>query len=429
MVKITRRMALKFHSGGKIGLNLLKELNDERDLSLAYTPGVAEPCLAIKSDIEDVYTYTAKSNLVAVVTDGTAVLGLGDIGPSASIPVMEGKAVLFKAFAGIDGWPVPLDGVRTEGKTGRTDVDRFVEATKTIAPMYGGINIEDVAAPECFEVEKRLVRELDIPVFHDDQHGTAIISLAALKNYLLIVGKNISSIRVVVCGAGAAGIRIAELYKKAGIEELILCDSQGIVYEGRIGINRYKEPFAVKTKARSVADALKGADVFVGVSSGEILSVDAVKAMAPKPAVFAMANPIPEIRPEAALAARSDLIMATGRSDYPNQINNVLGFPFIFRGALDVVASDINDAMKLACADALAERARQEVPEHVKKAYPGTKIEFGPDYIIPKPFDRNVFVEASRAVAKAAMSTGVAKKSLNIPAYSRRLKKMIGKTD
>lgn len=419
--KITTEMALKYHLGGKIGLNLLKKLTDDIDLSLAYTPGVADPCRAIESDPACVYDYTSKNNLVAVVTDGTAVLGLGDIGPLASIPVMEGKAVLFKAFAGVDGWPVPLTGVRIDGDTGRSDPDAFIETVSRLAVMYGGINIEDVAAPECFEIEDCLREMLDIPVFHDDQHGTAVISLAGLKNYLILTGKNIADIKIVINGGGAAGIRIGELFRYAGAQNIFMCDSKGVIHDGRDNLTLKKQQFAVSTAARTLADVMNGADVFIGVSKPNLVDGDMARSMAPDPAIFAMANPVPEVMPEVVMGVRDDAFIATGRSDYPNQINNVLGFPFIFRGALDVRASDITMNMKIACSEALADLAREEVPQYICDAYSCTHLEFSRDYIIPKPFDRRVLVHASSRVAAAAMKDGVARKTVDIEEYKRGL--------
>ncbi|MFC1485578.1 malic enzyme-like NAD(P)-binding protein, partial [Candidatus Latescibacterota bacterium] len=383
---VTRERVLEYHLGGKIGLALLKKLETDLDLSLAYTPGVAEVCHAIADNPATVYNYTAKHNLVAVVTDGTAVLGLGDIGPLASIPVMEGKAVLFKAFSGVDGWPVPLAGVRVNGDEGKSDPDKVVEAVEHIAPMYGGINIEDIAAPACFEIEDRLRASLDIPVFHDDQHGTAIISLAGLTNYLLLTGKKIEDIVVVINGGGAAGIRIGELIRHAGVRTIFMMDSCGVIHDARDNLTLQKRQFAVRTSARTLADVMKGADVFIGVSFPNLVTQDMVRSMAPSPAIFAMANPEPEIRPELVREVRPDACIATGRSDYPNQINNVLGFPFIFRGALDVRATDITTGMKIACADALARLARDHVPDYICRAYGVEFLEFGPEYLIPKPF-------------------------------------------
>ncbi|MFC1541255.1 malic enzyme-like NAD(P)-binding protein [Candidatus Latescibacterota bacterium] len=424
--KITPEQALEYHLGGKIGLELIKELKNDVDLSLAYTPGVAEACRAIENDPEAVFTYTSKSNLVAVVTDGTAVLGLGDIGPLASIPVMEGKAVLFKAFSGVDGWPVPLTGIRKDGDTGRSDPDAFVETVSRIAPMFGGINIEDVAAPECFEIEDRLRVNLDIPVFHDDQHGTAIISFAGLENYLYLTGKKIGDIKIVINGGGAAGIRIGELFRYTGAKTIFMCDSRGVIHDGRNDLSEKKQSFAVTTKDRTLKDVMKDADVFVGVSLPRLVSPEMVKSMAPEPAIFAMSNPEPEILPELIREVRSDAYIATGRSDYPNQINNVLGFPFIFRGALDVRASEITMNMKIACAKALAELARQEVPDYICRAYGGIELEFGREYLIPKPFDRRVFVHASAGVAEAAMNDGVAGRTIDIETYKADLGKKFG---
>ncbi|MCE5250730.1 malate dehydrogenase [bacterium] len=422
-VMLTPEMALEYHLGGKIGLDLLKPLKNDRDLSLAYTPGVAEACRLIEKEPDFVWTHTAKGNMVAVVTDGTAVLGLGDIGARASIPVMEGKAVLFKAFAGVDAWPIPLEGVRQNGLTGRSDPDAFVGTVEKLAVMYGGINIEDVAAPECFEIEDRLRGKLDIPVFHDDQHGTAIISLAGLKNYLYLTGKKIGAIRIVINGGGAAGIRIGELFRFAGANEILMVDSKGVIHDGRTDLTAQKRQFAITTGARTLADAMKGSDVFIGVSKPNLVNRDMVRSMAPDPAIFAMANPVPEILPEEVMEARVDAYVATGRSDYPNQINNVLGFPFIFRGALDVKASDITMNMKVACSNALAGLAREEVPDYICAAYGGICLEFGRDYFIPKPFDRRVFVRASAAVAEAAIQDGVARKVIDIPAYTQELER------
>jgi malate dehydrogenase (oxaloacetate-decarboxylating)(NADP+) len=406
---ITDQEILHYHLGGKVGIEVLKELTDQRALSIAYTPGVAKPCLEIKKNPPDVYRYTAKSNLVAVVTDGTAVLGLGDIGPKASIPVMEGKAALFKAFARIDAWPVPLENCRTGGKYGPTDVNKLVEVALSLAEMYGGINLEDIAAPACFEVEERLQEGSDCPVFHDDQWGTAIITLAALKNYAFLAQKAIEDLSVVINGAGAAGIRIDETIKNEGVKQLLLLDSKGVIHEDRKDLNPFKRLYAVRTAKRTLAEAMKGADVFIGVSLPRLVAPEMVLSMAAFPAIFAMANPEPEVTPEEVnqIMGKRPYIMATGRSDYPNQINNVLGFPYIFRGALDVQAPNISRAMKKAASEALAQLARQDTPEYLKDAYPGDMLSFGPEYIIPKPFDRRLLVEVSYAVAKAASDEGI----------------------
>ncbi len=419
----TRDEVLDYHLGGKIGLKLLRRLKNNYDLSLAYTPGVAEVCRLIESEPGYVWSHTAKGNTVAVVTDGTAVLGLGDIGARASIPVMEGKAVLFKAFAGVDAWPIPIEGVRTNGLTGKSDPGAFIETVSRLAVMYGGINIEDVAAPECFEIEDRLRDMLDIPVFHDDQHGTAIICLAGLKNYLIFTGKKIEDIKIVINGAGAAGIRIGELFRYAGACNILMCDSKGVIHNGRTDLVTKKRQFAVATPARTLADAMKGADVFIGVSKPRLVDKKMALSMAPDPAVFAMANPEPEIMPELVREARVDACIATGRSDYPNQINNVLGFPFIFRGALDVRATDITMNMKVDCSNALAALAREPVPDYICEAYGGICLEFGLEYLIPKPFDRRVFVKASSAVAEAAMRDGVARVQVDIGKYTAELER------
>ncbi|MBN2373652.1 malate dehydrogenase [bacterium] len=407
-LNITDQEILRYHLGGKIGLDLTKKLADKRSLSIAYTPGVARPCLIIKNDPDSVYKYTSRGNLVAVVTDGSAVLGLGDIGPKASIPVMEGKAVLFKSFAGIDAWPVPLENCRKYGNEGSTDIGKLVDVAASLAGMYGGINLEDIAAPACFEVEERLQRIVDCPVFHDDQWGTAIITLAALKNYALLTGKNMEELNIVINGAGAAGIRIAETLRSEGAGTLLLLDSHGVINKRRHDLNLYKKAFAVNTTKTDLADALKGADVFIGVSCPGLVTKDMVNSMAECPAIFAMANPEPEITPQEASKAmgKRPYIMATGRSDYPNQINNALGFPYIFRGALDTKARRISMSMKKAASEALARLAQMEAPDYLKDAYPGEKLSFGFDYIIPKPFDRRLLVEVSYAVADAACQEG-----------------------
>ena len=404
-MKITKEDALLYHSSGrkgKIEVIVTKPCVTQRDLSLAYTPGVAEPCREIDKDVSKVYEYTAKGNLVAVISDGTAVLGLGDIGPEAGKPVMEGKGVLFKTFADIDVFDIEL---------GTKDVKEIIRVCQILEPTFGGINLEDIKGPECFYIEEELKRTLKIPVFHDDQHGTAIISGAAILNALDLIGKKIEDVKVVYNGAGASGIACAKFHISLGVkkENVIMCDSKGVIYKGRTsGMNEFKEDFAVETDARTLADALVGADVFFGLSQGNCVSKEMIKLMKQDPIIFAMANPDPEITYEDAVEARPDVIMATGRSDYPNQVNNVLGFPFIFRGALDVHATAINEEMKKAAAYALAKLAREDVPESVKRAYGVTEMSYGREYIIPKPFDPRVLTWVAPAVAQAAMDTGVA---------------------
>ena len=425
MRKITREEALEYHSRGrkgKIEVVPTKPCRTQEDLSLAYTPGVAEPCLEIAEHPDKVYDYTAKGNLVAVVSNGTAVLGLGDIGPLAGKPVMEGKGVLFKRFADIDVFDIEMD---------EKDPEKFIEAVAAISPTFGGINLEDIKSPECFEIEEKLKKRLQIPVFHDDQHGTAIISAAALLNALEIVGKSIREIKVVFVGAGAAAIACAKLYLSYGVkkENLRLVDKAGVIYTGRADVNQYKAPFAVATKERTLTDALVGADVFVGLSTKGTVTGEMLKGMGRDPIVFALANPDPEITPEEAKAARPDVIMATGRSDYPNQVNNVLGFPFIFRGALDVRAREINEAMKMAASKALASLAKMDVPDSVSKAYGGQSFRFGREYLIPKLFDFRVLLWVAPAVAEAAMTSGVARQPIgDMAAYLRRLEAMLSRS-
>jgi malate dehydrogenase (oxaloacetate-decarboxylating)(NADP+) len=423
---IRKQDALDYHKNGrpgKIEVVSSKPCATQRDLSLAYTPGVAEPCLEIEKNPEDAYQYTAKGNLVAVVSNGTAVLGLGNIGALAGKPVMEGKGVLFKRFADVDVFDIELN---TE------DPDEIIKAVKLLEPTFGGINLEDIKAPECFYIEEELKKIMGIPVFHDDQHGTAIISGAALINSLEIVNKKISEVKVVFSGAGAAGIACAKLYETLGVrrENIFLCDTKGIVYKGRKdGMNKYKDYFAQDTELRTLADAMKGADCFCGVSKKGVLTKEMVKSMADSPIVFAMANPDPEITYPDAKSVRDDIIMATGRSDYPNQVNNVLGFPFIFRGALDVRASTINNEMKIAAAMALAKLAKEDIPDSVIRTYGGSKIEFGKEYIIPKPFDPRVLLWEAPAVAEAAMFTGVAKNPiLDFEEYKDKLEARLGKS-
>ena len=423
---IRKQEALDYHSQGrrgKVEVVPSKPCQTQRDLSLAYTPGVAEPCREIEHNPEDAYLYTAKGNLVGVVSNGTAVLGLGDIGALAGKPVMEGKGVLFKRFADIDVFDIELNSHNPE---------EIIRAVQMLEPTFGGINLEDIKAPDCFYIEETLKKTMNIPVFHDDQHGTAIISGAALMNALEVAGKKIENVKVVFSGAGAAGIACAKLYEKLGVkrENILLVDTKGVVYKGRTeGMNPYKEYFAANTNARTLADALKGADVFCGVSAKGVVSKEMVRSMADHPIVFAMANPDPEITYDDAVSARDDIIMATGRSDYPNQVNNVLGFPFIFRGALDVRASVINDEMKIAASRALSQLAKQDVPDSVIRAYGGKRIEFGKEYIIPKPFDPRVLIWEATAVARAAMETGVARKPLaDIESYKDVLEARLGKS-
>lgn len=409
MAKITREAALAYHAEGKPGkieVVPTKPHSTQLDLSLAYSPGVAEPCLEIQKNPDDAYKYTNKGNLVAVISNGTAVLGLGDIGAVSGKPVMEGKSLLFKIYGGVDAFDIEVD---------EKDPARFVEVVKAIAPTFGGINLEDIKAPECFEIETRLKAELDIPVMHDDQHGTAIISCAGLVNALEVAGKKISEARIVVNGAGAAAISCARLYCAFGVkkENLVMLDSKGVISVDRTDINAQKREFATtQTELHTLEEAVKGCDVFVGLSKGNILSQDMVRTMAERPIIFALANPVPEITYEAAKAARPDVIMSTGRTDYPNQINNVIGFPYIFRGALDTAASAINEEMKQAAARAIAALARQEVPADVAKAYGVDKLVFGAEYFIPKPVDKRLIVEVSSAVAHAAMESGVARKQI-----------------
>lgn len=425
-MKIRPEDALNYHSmgrKGKIEVITTKPCETQWDLSLAYTPGVAIPCLEIEKEPQKVFDYTAKGNLVAVISNGTAVLGLGDIGAAAGKPVMEGKGVLFKRFADIDVFDIEVNEHNQE---------KMVEIVKAISPTFGGINLEDIKAPECFYIENKLKELLDIPVFHDDQHGTAIISGAALLNAIELTGKDISKVKVVYNGAGAAGIACANFHISLGVkrENVIFCDTKGVIYKGRTsGMNEFKEQFAIETDKRTLQEALVGADVFVGLSVANLLTKEMVQSMNDNPIIFAMANPDPEITYEDALAARSDVIMATGRSDYPNQVNNVLGFPFIFRGALDVQATSINEEMKKAAAYALANLAKEDVPESVKQAYGGIDIKFGREYIIPKPFDPRVLTWVAPAVAKAAMETGVARMPIkDFDAYRTQLDIRMGRS-
>ncbi|HYM94137.1 MAG TPA: phosphate acyltransferase, partial [Chitinophagaceae bacterium] len=421
--ELRKQQALEYHAKGrpgKIEVIPTKEAKTQKDLSLAYSPGVAEPCKEIAANKENVYKYTAKGNLVAVITNGTAVLGLGDIGPEAGKPVMEGKGVLFKIFADIDVFDIEIN---------EKDPEKFVQIVKSLEPTFGGVNLEDIKAPECFYIEKKLKEELNIPVMHDDQHGTAIISAAALLNALEIQKKKIEKVRFVVNGAGAAAIACSRLYEALGAkhENFLMFDRKGVLHKGRIGLDELKIQYANAKGEMSLEEAMKDADVFIGLSSGNVVSPDMIKSMAKNPIVFAMANPDPEISWEDATNARKDVIMATGRSDYPNQVNNVLGFPYIFRGALDVRATQINEAMKLAAVKALAELTKTPVPDIVNMAYDEKNILFGENYIIPKPLDPRLLVTVAPAVAKAAMESGVAQQPItNWESYTTNLNKRLG---
>ena len=417
--------ALEYHKGtraGKIEVVSTKPCVTQKDLSFAYTPGVAEPCRVIEKDPEAAYEYTAKGNLVAVITNGTAVLGLGHIGALAGKPVMEGKGVLFKRFADVDVFDIEINSL---------DPDEIVNTCRLLEPTFGGINLEDIKAPECFYIEQKLQSMVSIPVFHDDQHGTAIITAAALLNALEVTGKKMKDIRLVILGAGASAIASAKLFTRLGLrrEQIVMCDSKGVIYKGRTeGMNPYKEEFAADTVARTLADALRGADMLLGLSSANLVTQDMVRSMAKQPIIFACANPDPEITYQDAKAARSDVIIATGRSDYPNQVNNVLGFPFLFRGALDVRARMFNDEMKLAAVHALAGLAKEDVPDAVARAYNVETLHFGPEYLIPKPFDPRVLTWVAPAVAKAAMDSGVARLKIDLNEYRERLEARLGKS-
>ncbi|SDD02906.1 allosteric NADP-dependent malic enzyme [Algoriphagus faecimaris] len=422
-IKIRKEDALNYHtqgSPGKIEVIPTKPLSSQMDLALAYSPGVAEPCKEIEADVENVYKYTAKGNLVAVISNGTAVLGLGDIGPEASKPVMEGKGVLFKKFAGIDVFDIEIN---------EKDPQKLIQIIKSLEPTFGGVNLEDIKAPECFEIEQTLKKEMNIPVMHDDQHGTAIISGAALLNALEIVEKDITQIKLVVNGAGASAVSCTRFYMSLGVkrENLVMCDKEGVIRKDRTNLDSIKEEFATDRDIHTLSDALTGADVFLGLSAGNIVSQDQIKLMGPNPIVFALANPDPEIPYDLAIAAREDVIMATGRSDHPNQVNNVLGFPYIFRGALDVRATAINETMKLAAAKAIAKLAKEPVPDIVNKAYGESKLGFGRMYLIPKPLDPRLITTIAPAVARAAMESGVAKNPiLDWAAYELELQERIG---
>ena len=424
MAKITKEAALLYHSQGKPGkieVVPTKPHSTQTDLSLAYSPGVAEPCLEIEKNPQDAYKYTAKGNLVAVISNGTAVLGLGDIGALSGKPVMEGKGLLFKIYAGIDVFDIEVD---------EKDPEKFIQAVKAIAPTFGGINLEDIKAPECFEIERRLKEELDIPVMHDDQHGTAIISSAGLINALEVAGKKIEDVKIVVNGAGASAVSCTKLYVSLGarLENIVMLDSKGVISKTRTDLNEQKRYFATdRTDIHTLEEAMRGADVFLGLSKGNVVNQDMIRSMAASPIVFALANPTPEIAYEEAMAARPDVLMATGRSDYPNQINNVIGFPYIFRGALDTQASAINEAMKIGAVHAIANLAKQPVPDVVNAAYHVNNFSFGPEYFIPKPVDPRLITEVSCAVARAAMESGVARKEIkDWDAYRLQLRELMG---
>ena len=413
MAKVNVEAALKYHIGGKIGTNVKTPCATAEDLALAYTPGVAEPCKVIEGDHEAAFKYTNKANLVAVITNGTAVLGLGDIGAIAGKPVMEGKAVLFKKFGGVDAFDIEID---------EKDPKKIIEICKALAPTFGGINLEDIKAPECFEIERELQKAVDIPVMHDDQHGTAMITGAGLINAALISGKKIEDMKIVVSGSGAAGIACAKMYRNLGAKHIIMLDSKGVIHKGRTDLTEQKKEFALDTADRTLEDAMKGADMFLGLSKPGVLTKEMVRTMAPHPIIFALANPVPEIYPSEVEEVRNDAIVGTGRSDFANQINNVLGFPYIFRGALDVRAKKITENMKIAAARAMADLAREEVPAEIRKMLGKDNLKFGKDYVIPNPFDPRVFAVISTAVAKAAVDDGVARvKDFGVAAYKKSL--------
>ena len=413
MAKVNVEAALKYHIGGKIGTNVKTPCATAEDLALAYTPGVAEPCKVIEGDHEAAFKYTNKANLVAVITNGTAVLGLGDIGAIAGKPVMEGKAGLFKKFGGVDAFDIEID---------EKDPKKIIEICKALAPTFGGINLEDIKAPECFEIERELQKAVDIPVMHDDQHGTAMITGAGLINAAIISGKKIEDMKIVVSGSGAAGIACAKMYRNLGAKHIIMLDSKGVIHKGRTDLTEQKKEFALDTADRTLEDAIRGADMFLGLSKPGVLTKEMVKTMAPHPIIFALANPVPEIYPSEVEEVRSDAIVGTGRSDFANQINNVLGFPYIFRGALDVRAKKITENMKIAAARAMADLAREEVPAEIRKMLGKDSLKFGKDYVIPNPFDPRVFAVISMAVAKAAVDDGVARiKEFDVAAYKKSL--------
>ncbi len=415
------RAQSEFDTNGKTGTLLTKPCNTEKELSMAYSPGVAYPCLEIEKDIDKAYEYTNKGNLVAVVSDGTAVLGLGDIGHLAGKPVMEGKGVLFKSFANVDAVDIELN---------TKDTEEIIKIVAAMADSFGGVNLEDISAPRCFEIEKRLKEICNVPVFHDDQHGTAVITTAGLINVIEMSGKKPEDLKVVVIGAGASGIACASMYKELGVKNITMLDSKGVIHSGRDDLNEYKQLFAFETPDRTLEDACKGADMILGLSGPDLISKEMVASMAESPIIFACANPNPEIKPPLAKEARPDVIIGTGRSDYPNQVNNVLGFPQIFRGALDVRATKITENMKMAASRALAALAKEPVPEHVKAAHGRENMEFGPDYIIPSPFDRRVLVYVASAVAQAAIEDGVARvKDFDLESYKEKLQRLADHLD
>jgi malate dehydrogenase (oxaloacetate-decarboxylating)(NADP+) len=410
---LTNEEILEYHKGGKIGTLVTKKCETQKDLSMAYTPGVALPCKEISKDPSLAYKYTAKGNMVAVISDGTAVLGLGDIGALASKPVMEGKIVLFKKFANVDGVDIEVD---------EKDPEKFIDICVAISPSFGGINLEDIKAPKCFEIERKLQERLNIPVMHDDQHGTAIITSAALINASELVNKKIRNMKIVVLGAGAAAMICAKMYKKLGAKKILMCDSKGVINHNRNDLNEYKKEFITETNAQNIKDVLIDADMLLGLSTGNTVSKDMIKSMAKDPIIFVLSNPTPEISPEDIISVRDDAIIGTGRSDYPNQVNNVLGFPFIFRGALDVKAKKITENMKMAAAIALAKLAKKPIPYYVKAAYHNQDLKYGKEHIIPKPFNKEVKIWVSSAIAQAAIEDGVTDiKDFNIEAYRKEL--------
>jgi malate dehydrogenase (oxaloacetate-decarboxylating)(NADP+) len=416
-MQLTNEEILTYHLGGKTATELKKSCDTQRDLSIAYTPGVAIPCKEIQRDPSLAYKYTNKGNTVAVISDGTAVLGLGDIGPLGAKPVMEGKVVLFKKFAGLDGVDLVID---------EKDPDKIIDICAAVAPTFGGINLEDIKAPKCFEIEKKLQERVNIPIMHDDQHGTAIITTAALKNAVELTGKDLETMKIVISGAGAAAMTCAKMYKSLGAKNIIMTDSSGVISISRDDLNEYKKQFAIETEAKTLEDAIKGADMLLGLSVAGTVSKEMIASMNDNPIILVLANPVPEILPEEIMEVRDDAIIGTGRSDYPNQVNNVLGFPFIFRGAIDVEAKKITENMKMAAAIALADLAKQPIPYYVKAAYNDQSLEYGKDHIIPKPFNKEVLIWVASAVAQAAIEDGVSTiKDFDIESYRKELRDMV----